>query len=107
MIIRFKEGVIIKEVNTEFFQLCVEAFLIYDKYNIIPTITSANDGEHIPTSLHYKNLAWDLRIWGLNEPMKVAEELASNLREISKYWQVLYGDDNHLNHFHVEFDINQ
>lgn len=106
MKLRLKDGVIIKEINEAFLTFCDVVYNVYHKHFVIPTITSANDGEHIETSLHYKNLAWDLRIWGLNNVQEVADELRLALKDESGYWQVVYGDTHHLNHIHVEFDVN-
>jgi hypothetical protein len=60
-------------------------------------ITSGNDAEHMEGSLHYKNRAIDLRIWGLVAPHVAAQELRECL-----------GDDFDVvcekTHVHVEWD---
>lgn len=104
MKVNVKPGVIFKELNARLFHVCITATFVWEKYQLIPTITSANDSIHCANSLHYKNLAWDLRIWGLPDPQKVADELRDILNIKSNDYDVIYGDPKHLDHIHVEYD---
>jgi hypothetical protein len=62
-------------------------------------VTSANDGEHKNGSLHYRNRAFDLRVWGLtdDERARWAERMQRAL-----------GDDYDVvdeeTHVHCEYD---
>lgn len=100
MKINVKEGVVFKELNGQLFHLCATSESVFKRYGVIPTITSANDGKHMVGSYHYKNLAWDLRIWGLPDPQQVAAELSAllNIKDCC-YDVILEGD-----HIHVEYD---
>lgn len=67
---------------------------------IVPVITSANDGKHMTSSLHYSDLAWDLRTNNIPDKGKI-EEIARTLRvDLGSDWDVVVESD----HIHVEFD---
>ena len=104
MKILVKDGVIIREINQPFISLCkaIDEVWIYDGRD--PVITSANDSKHMAKSLHYKNLAWDLRTRNLS--IEETKEFAINLEEElelrpgeSQYDVIVEKD-----HIHVEFD---
>lgn len=60
------------------------------------------DGVHSDGSLHYDQRAVDLRIWNLDSPGAVADEIAQLLGED---YDVVYGAEvNHETHIHVEKD---
>jgi hypothetical protein len=65
-------------------------------------ITSANDSIHHPESLHYKNLAYDIRIWNIIGAVK------AEARSWAERMQVALGDDYDVllerDHIHVEYD---
>jgi hypothetical protein len=98
-----KEGVIFKEVNARLMHLCVTSSWIWDEYGSIPVITSANDGKHMATSLHYKDLAWDLRVKNLPDPQQMADRLREMLNVKHHDYDVLFGDEAHKDHIHVEY----
>ena len=102
MKVLIKNGVTIKEINARFFHVCISAFWVWEKYGQIPVITDGwrND----PASLHSKNLAWDLRIWGLPDPKAAADELRKVLNIKHYDYDVVYGDAKHLDHVHIEYD---
>ncbi len=100
MQIKVKEGVVFKELNGQLFHLCATAASVFKRYKIAPTITSANDGKHLPNSYHYKNLAWDLRVWGLPNPKQVAAELSALLNIKEHDFDVIFAG----NHIHIEYD---
>lgn len=98
--IQIKEGVIFKELSDPFYHLCWVVEEVWKKNTTIqPTITSANDGKHMDGSLHYKNLAWDLRTRNLEED-QVAKILTSLQSSLGIGWDVVQETD----HIHVEFD---
>ena len=59
-------------------------------------ITSLNDAQHKPNSLHYEGLAADIRTWGVDGEA-TAQMIHSKLN--SRY-QVLFEGD----HIHIEYD---
>lgn len=108
MLITLKEGVIIKEVNRPFIDVCITLSRVWSDFGHgYPTMTSAYDGKHEVNSYHYKALAWDWRIWGLSqtEAETVARRLRDELRQISAAFDVIYGDPAHKDHIHVEYDL--
>jgi len=58
-------------------------------------ITSTYEGNHLPSSMHYANLAIDIRIWGKAKTVKT--EIARSLGE--DYFVYL---GNH--HIHIGYD---
>ena len=60
------------------------------------TLTSLNDGEHMPGSLHYDGLACDLRSRHLHDPGMVAQRIRERLTD--DYDVVVEKD-----HIHLEF----
>ena len=69
------------------------------------TITSANDGKHSHTSLHYSGCAVDVRSrgLGLSEPQKA--DMASRLSsDLGPDFDVIYEGSGTPNaHFHMEY----
>jgi hypothetical protein len=98
-----KEGVWFKFITFEFLWCAQAVFNIYQKYEVVPTVTSACDGNHAQSSWHYKGLAWDWRIWGITDPHRAAEELREDLGRISAKYKVIFGDPQHLDHIHTEY----
>ena len=123
--INVKKGVVFNVIGYEFCTLARIIYRVLQKYNIIPTITSANDGKHDPDSWHYKDGAWDWRIWGLrprvvsdpegvdnpktviNEVKQAADEIRREAQAIDYHYDVIYGDPKHLDHIHTEYDLNK
>jgi hypothetical protein len=69
------------------------------------TLTSGNDGEHSPNSLHYENKAWDLRARDKTE--KQRQDTLTYLRARLGYgWDVILETpaDPQKHHFHIERD---
>ena len=60
-------------------------------------ITSMMDGTHMPSSLHYKGLAVDLRIWDLHHKDSCVSKIKNALGE--SYDVILEVD-----HIHLEYD---
>lgn len=62
------------------------------------TLTSCRDGKHSRFSHHYKGLAWDIRIWDIENEV---EEVCAELRlALGTDYQVIREPD----HIHVEYD---
>lgn len=100
MKVHIKEGVCLKEINERLIHLCITSWWIWQKYGLDPVITSCNDGNHMKGSLHYNNMAWDLRIWGLPDVKAAALELDGLLNIRHHDYDVVVESD----HLHVEFD---
>jgi len=112
--INVKKGVVFNVIGYEFCTLARIVSRIYEKYNVTPTVTSANDGKHDPDSWHYKDEAWDWRVWGVDNPKtpidevkQAADEIRQAAQNIDYHYDVIYGDKDHLNHIHTEFDLNK
>ena len=82
--------------------MLLAALKVYGRRNCEVVITSANDGQHMDGSLHYKDYALDLRIWNLGEDYNtIAESVVTEL-------EIELGDDYDVilesNHIHMEYD---
>ena len=101
----------IGEINEHFLTACRIIERVYLRHSKIPVLTSANDGKHQHDSLHYLNEGWDFRIWGIDDPKTVedemlicAAEIRHDLQAIDFHYDGVYGDDKHKDHMHVEWD---
>lgn len=75
----------------------------YDKYGYDCEITSSVDGDHMVGSFHPKGKALDYKTNHVSTVimLKIAAEVRGKL---GPDFDVLFGDPNHKNHMHVEFD---
>lgn len=112
--INVKKGVVFNVIGFEFCTLARIIYRIFQQWDMVPWITSANDGTHAPDSWHYKNLAWDWRIWGVDNPKTVIDEVKQAADEIRReaqavdyHYDVIFGDPKHLDHIHTEYDLNK
>ncbi len=96
-----KHGVNVKGIKGEIIIAMIIVNEVYDSYGYSEcVITSVDDRKHSERSLHYKQLAFDVRtrmIQPIAQQM-VANEIAKKLGE--QYDVVLEKD-----HIHIEFDI--
>jgi len=104
------------EINYEFLVVARCVCRVYSRYNTIPVVTRAAEDApgSVPNSWHFKGLAWDFRIWGVDDPKTVENEMATCANEIRKElnaidyrYTVLYGDAGHKNHMHIEYDLDK
>jgi len=99
-----KEGVIFKSLRPEIYLILPTLSAIFAHFKRDCVITSANDGKHKDGSLHYKDLALDLRskhLLDLDEKNALKNALSERLG--IKY-RVLFeniGTDNE--HYHIQF----
>lgn len=100
-----KEGVVFREFNSHFMDFIKVLNEVGERMAFIPTITSAREGDHTYNSYHELNYAWDIRTRGLKDPKNVAENLRTKLCELDQRWEVIYGDKDHLDHIHIEFNL--
>ena len=69
---------------------------LFDKYKEELVITSTYGGNHLPCSLHYANLAIDIRL-----PKKNLKEIVTEIKDIlGKDYDVVLERD----HIHIEYD---
>lgn len=69
-------------------------------------VTSANDGRHMGGSLHYDDLALDLRVWDVGDHEMVADEIQTILGgdyDVIAEWRA-QGDGEVPSHIHAEYD---
>ena len=69
---------------------------IYRRYGYEPVITSTYEGDHMPSSLHYANLAVDVRL----PPSNIQAVLYDLRRALNEDYDVVLEKD----HIHIEYD---
>lgn len=96
--LKLKRGVVVQGLGTETLLAAVVAQTVYAKHGKDCVITSALDGQHSETSLHYSGNALDLRTRHLDAGQ--AEAITDDLQDAlgDDYDVVLEG-----NHIHVEY----
>jgi hypothetical protein len=98
MKIEIKEGVIFEELNDQLLRIMKAYHDAMELFNVTPVVTSSHDGTHLPNSLHYKNLALDLRTRDLNPDQR--DRLMLEMKSGLGADYVLVTEADHL---HVQF----
>lgn len=94
-----KQGVDLRGVQPQLILAFVVACAVYARHKSECWITSASDGTHGPTSLHYQGLALDLRTRHV-PPDALAPLHADLASALGEQFDVVLESD----HLHVEFD---
>ena len=98
------EGVRFRELRPEIYNIFSTIDEVFKHHGLECTITSANDKTHMTNSLHYRNLALDLRSHFI--PKGYEQSMVDELQEAlgSDYDILLEGLDTPNEHIHLEFD---
>lgn len=97
---KFKDGVIVR-IGPEIQRIFDVADQVhYEVTGQQALCTSGMEGNHIQESLHYRNLAVDLRIWYTDEVGETAYFATELQRRLGDNFDVLL----ETTHVHVEFD---
>jgi hypothetical protein len=98
------EGVRFRELRPEIYSIFSTIDEVFKHHGLECTITSANDKTHMTNSLHYRNLALDLRSHFI--PKGYEQSIVNELQEAlgSDYDILLEGLDTPNEHIHLEFD---
>lgn len=99
MPLSLKPGVKLAGLQPQILLAAVVASEVYSEHGVqLCVITSANDGNHSHTSLHYSGNAIDLRTRNL--PPGAAPEIAKIIKErLGRDFDVLFEGD----HIHIEY----
>lgn len=100
-------GVNISRLRPELLQLFPLIDQVFWAWNKTPILTSGNDGQHLPHSLHYADLAFDLRVKHLGDFPARKSLYACLKREIDRlypgWYDVLHENVNRESeHIHIE-----
>ncbi len=102
-----KEGVWFKFISYEFLTLARIFCRVYERYELVPTVTSACDSTHAGgggrSSLHYNGLGWDWRTRDLKNPKEVADEIRREAQAIDYHYDIVLEKD----HIHSEYDVEK
>lgn len=94
-----KDGVVFKEFNSPIITALKDVWVLANQTGIEMVITSANDSKHMKDSLHYKNLAFDLRTRHMTKAE--AKQVTQDLKlRMGPSWDVVLEKD----HIHCEYD---
>lgn len=93
---KFKEGIITTGVRAEVVLALMVIDKVYENHGLDLVVTSVCDGKHSVTSLHYSGQAADLRIWNMEDPATVVEEIKDALGRNPDYDVVLESDHIHF-----------
>jgi hypothetical protein len=100
-----KEGVRFRKLLGEIYSIFSILDLVFGNHGVDCVITSANDSSHSSGSLHYSDLALDLRSWVIpssGEKHILVDEVRQAL---GLDYDVLLEDEDGLNeHIHLEYD---
>lgn len=75
---------------------------VFGQYNIVPVITSGNDGVHRDGSFHYTGDALDFRRWDADRAGVLPAVLTGLRYYLGDDYDVILESD----HIHIEFDPN-
>jgi hypothetical protein len=103
--IMVKPGVVFRSLQPQIYGIFGTLNLLFGRYQQDCVITSANDGEHMEGSLHYKDLAIDIRTKNLpSHTVKVL--ILAELKHIlgSDYDVLLESTGLENEHMHIEWD---
>lgn len=97
---KLKNGVIMNGLQLSMRPVIIEASIIWSSFHEELVITSALDGEHLPTSLHYYGYALDFRTSYFTPEIKVkvSQTLTHALQKYKNNYKVIIEND----HIHVE-----
>ena len=101
--VQLKECVRFRFIPIEFLDLCEALSECAGAQGKQPTITGAAYEDYPKNSYHQKGYAWDIRIADIPNPLEYACCLCSRLKEISNQYRLLFGDEQHTDHIHIEF----
>jgi len=86
-------------VKPEILLALMVACEVYNEFGIDMTVTSLTDSKHGAHSHHYKGLAVDLGVVGMN-----ADQVEDCRKEIQRRVCSQYQVINEKNHIHIEYD---
>lgn len=106
--IKTKKGVSLSKLKPEIRVGLRIIYQVYKSFGYELTVTSTNDGKHMFKSLHYKNQAFDSRIWFLNKFKVPAFIPKEKLLKIINVCKNTLGKDYDIilekTHIHMEYD---
>lgn len=97
--IKAKEGVRLETLKPEIRIALKVAFDLYSDLGKQLVVTSTNDGKHKTNSKHYKDQAFDTRVWGLTETER--QRIVKDAQDLlGKEYFVL----DEINHLHFQYN---
>ena len=94
-----KDGVKSSDIELVVLDGIMTIALVYQDLGYVPVITSKEDGQHMPTSLHYKKRAFDWRTYQVPAAERPALK-AGVQKALGPDWDVVLEKD----HLHTEYD---
>lgn len=98
---KFKQNTVVSSLHAQMALVLYHADLIHEELTGDElTVTSVNDGRHMPGSKHYTGEAVDLRTWSLKNDQRVAEFIHRLATAIGDNFDIVLEPT----HIHVEYD---
>jgi len=98
--LKFKKDVPISGLQPEALDGIDICNAVFNSFGEDCIVTSTTDGDHMIGSLHYKGLAWDMRVWHVGDK---EDEIDAALRcALPDTYDVLL--ERSPEHWHCEFD---
>jgi len=101
------ENVHIKFINDIFLQAMVVVYNEFVSNGKIPVISSAADGDHSKDSYHKYGFAWDILADYPDDYETIYLPIRQKLKAIDKYYDLVFGTDDHKHHIHIEYDYRR
>lgn len=105
--VQILQGVVIKEINTEFLTLCAIFSKVAAKYGKTPVLTGAGEARSPIEPLHAAGYAWDWRSRDFAKPLEILGELLMLADKCDTRYTIIYDTGGTGPHFHSEFRIGQ
>ena len=102
--VEIKDVARLKVINWQFVEVCNVVCNVFDEQNVVPVLTGASYEDYPAGSDHAMGLAWDWRIWDLVDVPLAVGRIYLELFSVSDAFYVLYGDPDHIDHFHVGYN---
>lgn len=107
MKIKIKDGVFIKLIIPELFDVCRVVYEEYEKEGYEPVLTSGAEGRHGGRSYHFDGYAWDFRTYNVAGFLIVYRQIFERLKALSPYYDILLERKTGEDHIHVELDLRR
>lgn len=94
-----------KDLNAQALYVLETVQRAFDVVEVEPTLTGAAQDFYPEGGVHRAGYAWDFRIWDLPEDLRLVTvcRVLKWLTMQDKRYYVLYGDKDHVDHFHVGY----
>lgn len=100
--VKTKPGVSLHKLKPPILDLLKVTLQVHEKYGYTMTVTSTFEGKHMKNSLHYQDLAFDSRVWGIpkSDQRQIREDIILALKDKADDYDIVIESS----HIHYEYD---